>query len=438
MATGEVGGVRLGGQHDDVGAHGAGGRGQPVRRDGVHGRERRGAHTRATAAPATAWARRSGCTTAQCGVNRPRRASAALHRGSTRRPSASGGRRRRSRTPGPRPARRQTGLLGGGAGQRHRAALATASSGRGRHAGRPRRRWRASPAAWRSRPPARGGRRAGGAGGQQRRAPAAVAAAGPEADVLALEDGDAQGRVGGRGSRPSRGRCSRRRRWPRRRRASPPRAARGPRCAAGIVASHSELALARHRPPARSWQPRTASRYARGPRVTWRIGLPPDGDAVAHDRRARRSGDATPAAAARRRRAPAGWYGDPSGYPSVRYFDGRRWTEHTARRAAPRRRPHPTFPLPVAVGAVVVLMASLIVSRFLLEHLVRFDWPIVVFAAILVGRRLRAVGVVVLVRQRTVGHGHRLDDLGLRCAGATSAGDRWCGWRRSSSRSSSS
>lgn len=27
--------------------------------------------------------------------------------------------------------------------------------------------------------------------------------------------------------------------------------------------------------------------------------------------------------------APAGWYGDPSGQPLLRWWDGQQWTEHT-------------------------------------------------------------------------------------------------------------
>ena len=81
---------------------------------------------------------------------------------------------------------------------------------------------------------------------------------------------------------------------------------------------------------------------------------------------------------------PAGWYHDPYGYPVVRYFDGRQWTPHTAPAFEPAkdRGADPVLPLQVAVGAVVVLIGSLIASRYLLEYLVRFEWPIAVYALI--------------------------------------------------------
>jgi membrane protease YdiL (CAAX protease family) len=68
----------------------------------------------------------------------------------------------------------------------------------------------------------------------------------------------------------------------------------------------------------------------------------------------------------------------------VRYFDGRQWTHHTAPTLEPAkdRGVHPVLPLQVAMGAVVVLIGSLIASRYLLEYLVRFEWPIAVYALI--------------------------------------------------------
>ena len=44
--------------------------------------------------------------------------------------------------------------------------------------------------------------------------------------------------------------------------------------------------------------------------------------------------------------------------------------------------PHRRLPIVVAVGAVVVLLVSLIASRLLVEHLVQFEWPIVAYVAI--------------------------------------------------------
>ncbi len=81
---------------------------------------------------------------------------------------------------------------------------------------------------------------------------------------------------------------------------------------------------------------------------------------------------------------PAGWYRDPYGYPLLRYYDGRGWTAHTTGVLTPARHTeeHPTLPLPVAIGAVAVLIASLIASRFLLDALAGRDWPVLVLAAI--------------------------------------------------------
>ena len=224
MAAGNVGGERLGRQHDR--RRRARRRGVVTRRglDGERQPWRSWMRTprRSTAAPATAWASRSGWTAAQCGVYRrptcpagARQCSASSSVVSQRRSSAPRPNARASSMLG-----RQAGVLGGCAGERDRAALAEAGVvPRRRAQRRPRRPWRASPAAWRSPRRARAGRPAASARRQQRRAPPAVAAAGAEADVLALEHGDAQRRVAPRrGTAPSTARCSRRRRWPRRRR----------------------------------------------------------------------------------------------------------------------------------------------------------------------------------------------------------------------------
>ena len=50
---------------------------------------------------------------------------------------------------------------------------------------------------------------------------------------------------------------------------------------------------------------------------------------------------------------------------------------------APPRPPAPTLPVGAAVGAIVVLTISLIASKFVLEALVDFDWPLVVYVLIL-------------------------------------------------------
>ena len=79
--------------------------------------------------------------------------------------------------------------------------------------------------------------------------------------------------------------------------------------------------------------------------------------------------------------APAGWY--PWGANAVRWWDGAGWTDHVAYKggtaARPPRPPHSRHPLPFAVGALGVILVSLVASRYLLDALVRFHWPIAVY-----------------------------------------------------------
>jgi membrane protease YdiL (CAAX protease family) len=77
---------------------------------------------------------------------------------------------------------------------------------------------------------------------------------------------------------------------------------------------------------------------------------------------------------------PAGWY--PWGDDAMRWWDGAMWTPHLARRAQPARPPrppHPSHPLPYALGALLVILVSLVASRYALDWLVRFHWPIAVY-----------------------------------------------------------
>lgn len=112
----------------------------------------------------------------------------------------------------------------------------------------------------------------------------------------------------------------------------------------------------------------------------------------------------------------AGWYPDPSGYPVIRYHDGTRWTHHTTGLLAPARNTgaHPVLDVRVAIGAVVVLLVSLVTSRYLLDFLVRFDWPIAVFAAISTGMGYGPSIVWCLFASRRWGTGRPSADLGLR------------------------
>lgn len=112
----------------------------------------------------------------------------------------------------------------------------------------------------------------------------------------------------------------------------------------------------------------------------------------------------------------AGWYRDPYGYPLMRYYDGRAWTGHTmgVLTTKPDLGRHPVLPIGVALGAVAVLIASLIASRFLLDALVDLEWSIAVYTAIAV---LVGYGPSIWwcwYASRRWGTGRPAHDLGLR------------------------
>lgn len=50
---------------------------------------------------------------------------------------------------------------------------------------------------------------------------------------------------------------------------------------------------------------------------------------------------------------------------------------------APPREPHPTLPLAAGVGAIIVLVISLLGSKFVLDLVIEFEWPVVVYVAML-------------------------------------------------------
>lgn len=77
--------------------------------------------------------------------------------------------------------------------------------------------------------------------------------------------------------------------------------------------------------------------------------------------------------------APAGWYPDPvSGEP--RYFDGVRWQVPGFR--VETVEPHPELPLAAAVGALVVLVVSLVTGKAVVDALVGRDWPLITYISI--------------------------------------------------------
>jgi membrane protease YdiL (CAAX protease family) len=66
----------------------------------------------------------------------------------------------------------------------------------------------------------------------------------------------------------------------------------------------------------------------------------------------------------------------------MRYWNGSAWTPHLAAKVKPPTPPFPTLPLVVAVGALIVLTASLVLSKVVLDLLVGQEWPIAVYVVI--------------------------------------------------------
>jgi membrane protease YdiL (CAAX protease family) len=78
--------------------------------------------------------------------------------------------------------------------------------------------------------------------------------------------------------------------------------------------------------------------------------------------------------------APAGWYPDPRGH-GHRYFDGRAWVP-----AGPyfeEREEHPDLPLGAAIGALLVLVVSLLAAKLLVDALIDLDWPVLAYIVLL-------------------------------------------------------
>jgi membrane protease YdiL (CAAX protease family) len=115
----------------------------------------------------------------------------------------------------------------------------------------------------------------------------------------------------------------------------------------------------------------------------------------------------------------AGWYDSPDAGPDakgmLRWWDGRSWTPYTTPSPdGAAREPQTTLPLVAAVGALVVLAASLLGSRLLLASIVELDWPIVAYVVIsgLLGYGPAAAWCWYVSRRW--GEGRLAADVGLR------------------------
>ena len=115
---------------------------------------------------------------------------------------------------------------------------------------------------------------------------------------------------------------------------------------------------------------------------------------------------------------PAGWYADPVGAGSLRYWSGSQWTPYEATRIAAvsraERAPFEPLPVQAAVAALVLVTGSLIASKFLLQWLIRYEWPLMVYVAIAI---LSAYGPSVLGSvwiSRRWGSGGVRHDFGVR------------------------
>jgi len=77
--------------------------------------------------------------------------------------------------------------------------------------------------------------------------------------------------------------------------------------------------------------------------------------------------------------APAGWYPDALG-DGQRYFDGRVWAPPQP--FLEESEEHPSLPIWAALGALIVLMVSLVVGKLVLAAVVEYEWPLIVYIGI--------------------------------------------------------
>lgn len=120
------------------------------------------------------------------------------------------------------------------------------------------------------------------------------------------------------------------------------------------------------------------------------------------------------------RSAPAGWYADPYGSVYARYFDGYRWTPYVAHPAQLQQRPpaeeepHPVLPLPVTIGAIAILAASLITTNQLIDSLADRGWNVVVYMAVVVVTGYGPSLAWLAYASHRWGTGRVFSDLGVR------------------------
>ncbi|MGA9277089.1 lysostaphin resistance A-like protein [Ilumatobacter sp.] len=75
---------------------------------------------------------------------------------------------------------------------------------------------------------------------------------------------------------------------------------------------------------------------------------------------------------------------------------------------------HPTLPLAPGIGALVVLAASLVASKYLLDLVVDFEWPVAVYVALLAVAGYGPSVAWWWYATDRWGSGRRLDDVGAR------------------------
>ena len=87
--------------------------------------------------------------------------------------------------------------------------------------------------------------------------------------------------------------------------------------------------------------------------------------------------------------------------------------QRNAPQFAPPPPPHATLPIPVAIGAIAVLTASLIASKLLLDALVGLEWPVAVYVALLTAVGYGPSIAWCIYASRRWGSGHLARDAGL-------------------------